>query len=239
MSECEMYNVEKNGNNMDVSVHIKKPKPPKELRVEAKTLSANSKATVELINEKEFNTLLFGIPEGTKGEDFTGLTTEELETIIEQLSQLETIKGKDGVDGKDGKDGTNGRNGLDGRSIFIIGNTTDAAGNVVVTFSDGRRIIIPKGKDATGGLSIKDQTTAADGTMITEFSDGKSIVVPAKQFINISSPDKTITVEQAGSNVFISANNNSFVANYANRIKLTANVPVTVPIAPIQNTQAI
>jgi hypothetical protein len=85
MSGCTTYELEKNGNNLELSLRIKKLKPPKELRVQAETLPADSDATVELIEFDNYCVLLFGI------------------SIAE-----------DGVDGKDGLTGSAGSQGIKG-----------------------------------------------------------------------------------------------------------------------------
>ena len=62
---------------------------------------------------------------------YTDGTTDNLGLLVGPKGD----QGSPGSDGKDGKDGADGQDGKDGRGIESV--TTDAAGNLVVKYTDG------------------------------------------------------------------------------------------------------
>lgn len=107
-------------------------------------------------------------PEGPKGEPgivkFENLTDEE----------VNSIRGKDGQDGK---------------SITVASTSKGSDGSIILQFSDGKSITIPRGPEGKQGapgkngadgnsISITSQTTNYAGDKVVRFSDGTSVTIP-------------------------------------------------------------
>ncbi|MGV0362617.1 ExeM/NucH family extracellular endonuclease [Corynebacterium minutissimum] len=108
-------------------------------------------------------------PDGNDGEDGRGIksvtTNDKGEVVVtytdgtsEILGTLAGSKGDQGAPGRDGTDGQNGKDGKDGRGIKSV--TTDANGNLVVTYTDGTSETVKTGdKPAApaGGSSVSER----------------------------------------------------------------------------------
>lgn len=95
-----------------------------------------------------------------KGEvvvTYTDGTSEILGTLADAKGDQGT-PGRDGFDGAPGRDGANGKDGKDGRGIKFV--TTDADGNLVITYTDGTSETVKSGdKPAApaGGSSVSER----------------------------------------------------------------------------------
>ncbi|WP_246819878.1 ExeM/NucH family extracellular endonuclease [Corynebacterium sp. HMSC070E08] len=95
-----------------------------------------------------------------KGEvvvTYTDGTSEILGTLADAKGDQGT-PGRDGFDGAPGRDGANGKDGKDGRGIKSV--TTDADGNLVITYTDGTSETVKSGdKPAApaGGSSVSER----------------------------------------------------------------------------------
>lgn len=95
-----------------------------------------------------------------KGEvvvTYTDGTSEILGTLAGSKGDQGT-PGRDGFDGAPGRDGANGKDGKDGRGIKSV--TTDADGNLVITYTDGTSETVKSGdKPAApaGGSSVSER----------------------------------------------------------------------------------
>ncbi|WP_246822472.1 ExeM/NucH family extracellular endonuclease [Corynebacterium sp. HMSC056F09] len=95
-----------------------------------------------------------------KGEvvvTYTDGTSEILGTLADAKGDQGT-PGRDGFDGAPGRDGANGNDGKDGRGIKFV--TTDADGNLVITYTDGTSETVKSGdKPAApaGGSSVSER----------------------------------------------------------------------------------
>lgn len=95
-----------------------------------------------------------------KGEvvvTYTDGTSEILGTLAGSKGDQGT-PGRDGFDGAPGRDGANGKDGKDGRGIKFV--TTDADGNLVITYTDGTSETVKSGdKPAApaGGSSVSER----------------------------------------------------------------------------------
>ena len=106
-------------------------------------------------------------------------------------------QGEPGVQGPQGEPGQRGPAGPAGEDLKIKKQYDDAQGNIVVEFTNGQKIVIPKGKDgATGkdgaagkdgekgqdGKDAKPLTIVGqeikDGKVIVKFSDGSTVEIP-------------------------------------------------------------
>ncbi|WP_339003079.1 hypothetical protein R3O65_09360 [Corynebacterium pseudodiphtheriticum] len=106
-------------------------------------------------------------------------------------------QGEPGVQGPQGEPGQQGPAGPAGEDLKIKKQYDDAQGNIVVEFTNGQKIVIPKGKDgATGkdgaagkdgekgqdGKDAKPLTIVGqeikDGKVIVKFSDGSTVEIP-------------------------------------------------------------
>ncbi|WP_246819129.1 ExeM/NucH family extracellular endonuclease [Corynebacterium sp. HMSC072A04] len=88
---------------------------------------------------------------------YTDGTSEILGTLADAKGDQGT-PGRDGFDGAPGRDGANGKDGKDGRGIKSV--TTDADGNLVITYTDGTSETVKSGdKPATpaGGSSVSER----------------------------------------------------------------------------------
>lgn len=100
-------------------------------------------------------------------------------------------EGKPGVQGPQGEPGQRGPAGPAGQDLKIKKQYDDAQGNIVVEFTNGQKIVIPKGKDGAAGkdgekgqdgkdakpLTIVGQEIK-DGKVIVKFSDGSTVEIP-------------------------------------------------------------
>ncbi|MCH8643050.1 YSIRK signal domain/LPXTG anchor domain surface protein, partial [Staphylococcus lugdunensis] len=73
--------------------------------------------------------------------------------------------------------GDKGEKGDNGTSIGITQIDTDAAGNKVVHFTDGKTMTVPKGQDGTS-IGIKSITPQANGDKLVTFTDNRTMVIP-------------------------------------------------------------
>ncbi|MCI2813034.1 YSIRK-type signal peptide-containing protein, partial [Staphylococcus lugdunensis] len=73
--------------------------------------------------------------------------------------------------------GDKGDKGDNGTSIGITQIDTDAAGNKVVHFTDGKTMTVPKGQDGTS-IGIKSITPQANGDKLVTFTDNRTMVIP-------------------------------------------------------------
>ena len=75
--------------------------------------------------------------------------------------------------------GQDGAQGADGESVTVDSSELNADGDLVVTFSDGTEVIVPRGADGEDGaaLTILEQSVDADGNTVIEFSDGTTVTV--------------------------------------------------------------
>lgn len=106
-------------------------------------------------------------------------------------------QGEPGAQGPQGEPGQRGPAGPAGEDLKIKKQYDDAQGNIVVEFTNGQKIVIPKGKDgATGkdgaagkdgekgqdGKDAKPLTIVGqeikDGKVIVKFSDGSTVEIP-------------------------------------------------------------
>ncbi|ANZ32372.1 YSIRK-type signal peptide-containing protein [Staphylococcus carnosus] len=112
------------------------------------------------------------IPDGQKGDKGDkGDTGDQGET------------GPAGRAGLDGRDGRDGKNGSDGKSILITSITPNQDGDIVVSFSDGNKAVIPKGAKGDKGdkgdsISISKIDTLPDGSRKVFFNDGHTAILP-------------------------------------------------------------
>lgn len=100
-------------------------------------------------------------------------------------------QGEPGVQGPQGEPGQRGPAGPAGEDLKIKKQYDDAQGNIVVEFTNGQKIVIPKGKDGAAGkdgekgqdgkdakpLTIVGQEIK-DGKVIVKFSDGSTVEIP-------------------------------------------------------------
>ena len=106
-------------------------------------------------------------------------------------------QGEPGVQGPQGEPGQRGPAGPAGEDLKIKKQYDDAQGNIVVEFTNGQKIVIPKGKDGARGkdgaagkdgekgqdgkdakpLTIVGQEIK-DGKVIVKFSDGSTVEIP-------------------------------------------------------------
>ncbi len=84
--------------------------------------------------------------------------------------------GPPGDPGKQGERGPAGPAGPAGEDLKIEKQYDDAQGNIVVEFTNGQKIVIPKGQDAKP-LTIVGQEIK-DGKVIVKFSDGNTVEIP-------------------------------------------------------------
>lgn len=84
--------------------------------------------------------------------------------------------GPPGDPGKQGERGPAGPAGPAGEDLKIKKQYDDAQGNIVVEFTNGQKIVIPKGQDAKP-LTIVGQEIK-DGKVIVKFSDGNTVEIP-------------------------------------------------------------
>lgn len=116
-------------------------------------------------------------------------STEDGGTNVITFSDGSVLKVRNGNKGKDGTNGTNGKDGTNGTSITITKleeSTTDGGSNIV-TFSDGKTLIVKngnKGKDGTNGkdgtsvtiLSVEGATEDGEDNIVN-FSDGNTLKI--------------------------------------------------------------
>lgn len=100
-------------------------------------------------------------------------------------------QGEPGAQGPQGEPGQRGPAGPPGEDLKIKQQTDDGKGNIVVEFTNGQKIVIPKGKDGAAGkdgaqgqdgkdakpLTIVGQEIK-DGKVLVKFSDGSTVEIP-------------------------------------------------------------
>ncbi len=114
----------------------------------------------------------------------------------------------DGIDTGQPSQGPAGPAGQNAQPLTITATSWDAAGNTIITFSDGSNATIKKGVDGTS-VSITSTSTDAAGNTIVTFSDGTNIQV------NKGTDAQPLTIldsrEDASGNTVITFSDNSRV----------------------------
>ena len=124
---------------------------------------------------------------GKDGDTYVNTTTGD--TFIKngdtwvKNGNVKGPQGAKGDKGEDGAAGAKGDKGEDGTSITITKTEPQANGDVKVTFSDGKEIIVPKGAKGDKGedgtsITITKTEPQANGDVKVTFSDGREIIVP-------------------------------------------------------------
>lgn len=89
------------------------------------------------------------------------------------------VKGVDYFDGKDGAPGSAGRDGTSVTITNVTESNTDGGSNVI-TFSDGKTLVVKNGKTGATGADGKDGHTPIKGVDYFDGADGKDGYTPVK-----------------------------------------------------------
>lgn len=118
--------------------------------------------------------------DGTDGKDGVSPTV-----AVNKSGKVTTISitDKNGTKNATINDGTDGTHGKDGTSVTVksVSESTVDGGNNVVTFSDGKTLIVKNGTKGTAGTSVTvsniSESSVDGGNNIITFSDGKTLTV--------------------------------------------------------------